>query len=117
MFGVEYYQYFIKSSSYKGVSFSFPLLSIFFIVQSAIVILKTFDLSDTEFNKSYIFWIAFSNLIYFMAILPFNIYAFFVTELKGDGLSVYRFVDGVINHLSNITLNTILMYSFTCRKS
>jgi len=113
---LEYYQYFIFPNSYKEVSYTFPLLFIFFIIQNAIVIIKTFDLSDTEFNKSCIFWVAFSNLIYFMAILPFNIYSFFGSELKGELLTIYRYTDGTINHLANITLNTILMYSFSCRK-
>lgn len=114
---LEYFQYFVFSESYKGVSYTFPIIFIFFIIQSAVVILKTFDLSDTEFNKSFIFWIAFSNLIYFMAILPFNIYSYFSTELKGDAYLIYRYADGVVNHLANIALNCIIMFSFSCRKS
>ncbi len=82
-----------------------------------IVILKTFDISDTEFNKSYVFWIAFSNFFYFMMILPFNIYQFFGTELNGDNLLLFRKIDVFVNYLANITLNSLIFYSFTCRKS
>lgn len=111
---VEYFQYFVFKS-HKEVSYTFPLIIIFCIVQSAVMLLKTFDLNETEFNKNYIFWIAFARLIYFMAILPFNIYFFIGDELKGDVLNIYRYTDAVTNHLANITLNTLLMYSFRCR--
>ena len=111
---VEYLQYFAYNNQ-KNVSYTFPLIIIFCVVQSAVMLLKTFDLSDTEFNKNYIFWIAFARLIYFMAILPFNIYFFIGDELKGDVLELYTYTDVTINHLANITLNTLLMYSFRCR--
>ena len=111
---VEYLQYFVYDNQ-KNVSYTFPLIIIFCVVQSAVMLLKTFDLSDTEFNKKYIFWIAFARLIYFMAILPFNIYFFIGDELKGGVLDLYRYTDAVTNHLANITLNTLLMYSFRCR--
>lgn len=111
---VEYFQYFVFKS-HKEVSYTFPLIIIFCIVQSAVMLLKTFDLNDTEFNKNYIFWIAFARLIYFMAILPFNIYFFIGDDLKGNVLMIYKYTDVTINHLANITLNTLLMYSFRCR--
>lgn len=111
---IEYLQYFVFKS-HKEVSYTFPLIIIFCIVQSAVMLLKTFDLNDTEFNKNYIFWIAFARLIYFMAILPFNIYFFIGDELKGNALMIYTYTDVTINHLANITLNTLLMYSFRCR--
>lgn len=111
---VEYLQYFINQN-HKEVSYTFPLIIIFCVVQSAVMLLKTFDLNDTEFNRNYIFWIAFARLIYFMAILPFNIYFFIGDELKGEMLKIYRYTDATVNHLANITLNTLLMYSFRCR--
>jgi hypothetical protein len=114
LLSLEYFQYFVYENN-KDVSYTFPLIIIFCIVQSAIMLLKTFDLSDTEFNKNYVFWIAFARLIYFMAILPFNIYLFIGDELKGNVLEIYKYTDVTINHLANITLNTILMYSFRCR--
>lgn len=114
---LEYFQYFVNEESYKNVSYTFPLLFIFFIIQSMIVILKTFDLSDTEFNKSYVFWIAFSNFFYFMMILPFNIYQFFGRELSGDSLLIFRKIDLFVNYLGNFSLNALIFYSFSCRKS
>ena len=114
LLSVEYFQYFVFKSQ-KEVSYTFPLIIIFCIVQSAVMLLKTFDLNDTEFNKNYIFWIAFARLIYFMAILPFNIYFFIGDDLKGNVLMIYKYTDVTINHLANITLNTLLMYSFRCR--
>ena len=111
---IEYLQYFVYQNL-KEVSYTFPLIIIFCIVQSALMLLKTFDLNDTEFNKNYVFWIAFARLIYFMAILPFNIYFFIGDDLKGDALEIYTYTDVTINHFANITLNTLLMYSFRCR--
>lgn len=111
---VEYLQYFVYQNL-KEVSYTFPLIIIFCVVQSAAMLLKTFDLNETEFNKNYIFWIAFARLIYFMAILPFNIYFFIGDDLKGNILEIYTYTDVTINHLANITLNTLLMYSFRCR--
>lgn len=111
---IEYLQYFVYQNQ-KEVSYTFPLIIIFCVVQSAVMLLKTFDLNETEFNKNYIFWIAFARLIYFMAILPFNIYFFIGDDLKGNILEIYTYTDVTINHLANITLNTLLMYSFRCR--
>lgn len=114
LFTVEFFQY-SDFNHHKKVSYTFPLIIIFCVVQSAVMLLKTFDLNDTEFNKNYIFWVAFARLIYFMAILPFNIYFFIGDELKGEVSDLYRYTDAVTNHLANITLNILLMYSFKCR--
>lgn len=112
---LEIFKYFILHTE-KEVSYTFPLIIIFFIVQSSMMILKTFDLNDTEFNKSYIFWIAFARLIYFMAILPFNIFAFIGNHISDELKETYGYVDAVFNHFANITLNVLMMYSFKCRK-
>lgn len=109
------FKYFILHTE-EEVSYTFPIMLIFFIVQSSMMILKTFDLNDTEFNKSYIFWIAFARLIYFMAILPFNIYSFIGNHLSSELKETYGNVDAIFNHFANITLNVLMMYSFKCRK-
>lgn len=111
---LEYLNYFVYHSE-KEVSYTFPLLIIFFVFQSASMILKSFDVNDTEFNKSYVFWISFARLIYFMAILPFNIFGFIGNHLNDELKTIYGYTDLTINHLANITLNTLLMYSFRCR--
>ena len=107
-------KYFITHTD-KEVSYTFPIMMAFFVVQSIMMILKTFDMSDTEFNKSYIFWISFARLLYFMAILPFNIFTFFGYHLTGDTREIYGYTDAVFNHLANIALNSLMMYSFKCR--
>ena len=111
---LEYFNYFVYHSE-KKVSYTFPILIIFFIYQSALMILKTFDINDTEFNRSYIFWISFARLLYFMAIFPFNIFGFIGNHLNDEFKVIYGYTDGLVNHLANITLNILLMYSFRCR--
>lgn len=99
----------------KTVSYTFPILIIYFIVQCSMAIIKTFEKSDTEFNKSYIFWISFARLFYFMAILPFNIFAYIDGFLEGEVKVVYQYADAYVNHFANIVLNSLFLYSFKCR--
>lgn len=79
------------------------------------MIIKTFEKSDTEFNKSYIFWISFARLFYFMAILPFNIFQFIGDHLNSEIREVYDSADTIVNLTANIILNIIFAYSFKCR--
>lgn len=79
------------------------------------MIIKTFEKSDTEFNKSYIFWISFARLFYFMAILPFNIFQFIGEHLEADVKEVYDSADTIVNLTSNMILNILFAYSFKCR--
>lgn len=79
------------------------------------MIITTFEKSDTEFNKTYIFWISFARLFYFMAILPFNIFAFIGNHLDKEVKEVYDMADLSVNYTANIILNFLFMYSFKCR--
>ncbi|MCC6818373.1 MAG: hypothetical protein IT245_05745 [Bacteroidia bacterium] len=99
----------------QEVSYTFPVIVIYFIVQNSMMIIKTFEKSDTEFNKSYVFWISFARLFYFMAILPFNIFTFITNHLESDVKVIYEMADSSVNFVSNIALNIIFMYSFKCR--
>ncbi len=107
-------RYFVYHTD-EEVNYSFPIMIIYFVVQSSIMIISTFEKSDTEFNRTYIFWISFARLFYFMAILPFNIFAFIGNHLENEVKEVYNMADLSVNYVANIILNILFMYSFKCR--
>lgn len=109
------FKYFVKDSQ-KDINYILPVMMIVSILMSGNVILKTFDNNNTEFNKSFIFWVSFSRLFYFMMIMPFNVYQYIEVHLEKEVADTYYAADELINDIANISLNVLYAYSFTCRK-
>ncbi|HEY1047979.1 MAG TPA: hypothetical protein VGF79_16175 [Bacteroidia bacterium] len=103
-------------NSFKDINYILPVMMITAILISGNVILKTFDNNNTEFHKSFVFWISFSRLFYYMMILPFNIYHYIELQLDKEVADTYYAADRVINYIANFVLNVLYAYSFTCRK-
>lgn len=103
-------------NSFKDINYILPVMMIAAIMMSGRVILKTFDDSNTEFNKSFIFWVSFSRLFYFVMIMPFSIYQYIEVHLAKEVADTYYAADDLINDIANFVLNVLYAYSFTCRK-
>lgn len=103
-------------NSFKNINYILPVMMITAVMMSGNIILKTFDDSNTEFHKTFIFWISFSRLFYFMMIIPFNVYQYIDVHLDREVSEIYYNADDIINSIGNFVLNVLYAYSFTCRK-
>ena len=87
---------------------------LFFIFQSAFIIMKVFDDYKMNIFNNFVFWIAFARLFYFLIIVFIFIYPNFVTKEQDNKL--YEYADASINSVANILLNILYGISFICQK-
>ena len=111
---IEFYFKFISNLT-TTLNYAFIVFFLYFIFQSAFMILKIFEENDVKFNENYFFWISFSRLFYFLTILFIFIYPTFVDGFSNRTLYSLAFIS--INTVGNILMNILYTISFVCKKS